>query len=71
MMNDEAIQLLKDIEKWEAKWILDDKAWNTSDGLPKLTFELYDEWIVLQGRRNKIIKKPEFTIVNGHVVNAT
>ncbi len=62
----EAFKLLQDIEKWEAKWVLDDRSWSTSDGLPKLTQELYDEWIALQTRRNRIIK-PNFSIKNGHV----
>ncbi len=51
-----AEKLLQDIEKWEAKWILDDESWDTSDGLPKLTTALYDEWLTLQDRRSKIIK---------------
>jgi hypothetical protein len=39
---DAACEALKAWEAWEADWIEDDAAWNTPDGLPRLTQKLAD-----------------------------
>lgn len=53
-----AIEVLKGYEKWEAKLLLSNKAW---DGgferpLPRLTQELFDELLELQTLRNEVLE---------------
>ena len=50
----DAAALLKRIDHWEGSVILADEVWATSDGMPKLTRELYDQWIELQDERNRV-----------------
>lgn len=54
-MADEARELLKEYEKWEAKMLLTDEVWKSEDGLPHLTQELFDEWLTLQLKRYRIL----------------
>lgn len=49
----DAAAFLKRIDDWEGSVILSDEVWATSDGMPKLTRELYDQWIELQDERNR------------------
>lgn len=56
MMYDQLFQYLQDFNKWEMKWVTCDEAWDTKSGLPKLTRELYDEYVVLQDRRAELVK---------------
>jgi len=46
---------MEKLEAWEAKLIMTDECWK--NGLPKLTQELYDEWIALQQERNKLLNR--------------
>jgi hypothetical protein len=50
----ESLALLTAYEKWEGQLILHGD-WNTRDGLPKFTQELYDSFMELQARRNLLI----------------
>lgn len=52
---DEYISFLKDLEQFEADWIMCDECWDTEDGMPKFTKEFYDRWIELQNKRNKLL----------------
>lgn len=54
---DELLAISEMYEKWETDLILTEKVWNTMSGLPQLTQELYDELIIIQGKRNNILKK--------------
>jgi hypothetical protein len=49
-------ELLRDYARWEGDLVLCPEAWDTKDGLPKLTQELHDRLIALQVRRNVILK---------------
>lgn len=52
-----AIDALEKSEKWEARFIGTDAVWNTDDGLPAFTQELYDAYITdVQGSRNKAMR---------------
>jgi hypothetical protein len=55
-MND-VIQLLIDWERWQGDLVLCSEAWDTKDGLPKLTQDLNDRLIALQLRRNVVLKR--------------
>lgn len=44
---------MEKLEAWEAKLIETDECW--VNGLPKLTQELYDEWMELQKERNELL----------------
>jgi len=54
VLKNEVVNYLLDIQRWEADWILDPESWATADGLPKLTEPLYNRWVELQTRRNKL-----------------
>lgn len=51
----ELLDLARSYERWESHLIWDYDAWATEDGLPHLTQELYDELMVLQGKRNIVL----------------
>jgi hypothetical protein len=41
-------------QKWEADIINDDRVWNTTDQLPHITQEIWDDVIPLQNMRNEV-----------------
>jgi hypothetical protein len=41
-------------QKWEADIINDDRVWNTTDHLPHITQEIWDDLIPLQNMRNEV-----------------
>lgn len=43
------------VEAWEADLLNDVNAWTT--GLPKMTWALYDSWMVLRQRRNELLAR--------------
>lgn len=43
-------------EKWEAAIITNNHIWNTSDGLPHITQEIWDDVIPLQNMRNDVVR---------------
>jgi len=55
------IQRLQDVlrgyEQWEASLVLDANWEATADGLPALTYPLYDELMRLQSLRNEVLGK--------------
>ena len=51
----ELLEVLKDVQKWEAKLIKNDECWQGNKGLPKFNQKLYDDWIKLQSKINKKI----------------
>ena len=53
---DEARELLREYEQWEADLILDSGAWRTDP--PVLTEALQDSFIALQTKRNALLKEP-------------
>lgn len=55
----ELLRLAKAYEEWEGRVLMEDQAWQTEDGLPHLTQELWDELGQLQAQRNEAIAKAE------------
>ena len=55
----ELLERLKEIEEWEAELIKTDECWQGNKGLPKFNQKLYDDWIKLQSKINKITQKYE------------
>lgn len=51
----ELLEFAHRIEKWEAKLLRCNAAWENS--LPRFTQEIYDEWMELQSLRNGLIAK--------------
>lgn len=49
------IKFLESLEQFEADMIMCEEAWDTCDGMPKLTKEFYDRWTELQSLRNKLL----------------
>jgi hypothetical protein len=47
-------EVLKKYEDWEAELIRDDRCWQSGSN-PKLTSELWDKLIEIQGQRNKVL----------------
>lgn len=43
-------------EKWEAAIITNNHVWDTSDGLPHITQEIWDDVIPLQNMRNDVVR---------------
>jgi hypothetical protein len=52
--------ILKGYEQWEANLVLNANWEATPDGLPALTYPLYDELMALQGRRNEALGRGPF-----------
>lgn len=52
-------EFLRAIEGWEAALLNSDSSWATVDGLPRMTQVLYDSWMDLQRRRNKLLSAPD------------
>jgi hypothetical protein len=52
-----ALEVLVMYEQWEADVIMCDQAWNTQDGLPHMTQELWDSFLNVQEARNKALKR--------------
>lgn len=55
MMTPDPLEVLRMYEQWEADLIMCDKSWDTYDGLPKLTQELYDRLMEIQAQRNLVL----------------
>lgn len=53
----ELLALCQAYERWDAKIIRSDEAWDTNDGLPCMTNEVYNRWIELQEQRNEVLAK--------------
>lgn len=51
------LEYLERVEALEAKLIMDDAAWATGDGLPRMSQAVYDEWVALQEFRNTVKAK--------------
>lgn len=51
---DNAIEVLKEYEKWEAALIMDDAAWE--NGYPEINSNLYEWLLQIQEKRNKVLK---------------
>lgn len=63
---------LRDYERWEADVILDGECW-APDGeapLPRLTQELWDRLIVLQGKRNAALARYDHRVQAGGLAEA-
>lgn len=52
--------ILDGYETWEANLVLNANWESTRDGLPALTYPLYDELMALQGRRNEALSRGPF-----------
>lgn len=61
----ELLDVVRAYEQWEADLVGDNKAWQTEDGLPHLTQELYDELMELQAARNAAIARVEGRAAQG------
>ncbi len=62
-LRDEIVKLqsiLMGYEQWEANLVLKANWEATRDGLPALTYPLYDELMALQGRRNEALGRGPF-----------
>jgi hypothetical protein len=55
-----AEEILLGYEQWEANLVLKANWEATRDGLPALTYPLYDELMELQGRRNELLGRGLF-----------
>lgn len=49
------VDALEDIQDWEAELIETNECWQGNKGLPKFNQKLYDYWIQLQTKRNKLL----------------
>ncbi len=49
------LDVLRAYERWEADLILCREAWDTADGLPRFTQDLYDRFMEIQAMRNRVM----------------
>jgi hypothetical protein len=54
---DDLLEVCLAYETWEALLILESECWDTPDGLPRFSEELWESWLVLQTKRGKVISE--------------